>query len=110
MTTIKEWQKQVYAVAKEKGWHDEGKDKSFGECIALVHSELSEALEEYRSGRETTWYAEDGKPEGIDIELADAVIRIMDMCEQFGIDLQSAMMVKHEFNKTRSYRHGNKKI
>ena len=46
--------------------------------ISLIHSELSEALEEYRCNHGNVWYGEDGKPEGIAIELLDAVIRIFD--------------------------------
>lgn len=80
------------------------------EYIALIHSELSECLEEFRSGHEATeiYYREDGKPEGVPMELADAVIRCFDMAYVFGIDLESAIMEKHEFNKTREYLHGKK--
>ena len=111
--TISEWQKEVYAVAKEKGWHDIGKDKSFAECVVLVHAELSEAIEEYRKPnleKGFLYYSPKGKPEGISIELADVAIRVFDMCEQFDIDLEKAIEIKNEYNKTRSYRHGNKKI
>ena len=117
MKSISEWKKETYKLAKEKGWHEEGNEKTFGECIALVHAELSEALEEYRKGKgfDETYYSwgegtSPSKPEGINIEMADVVIRVFDICEQFGIDLEEAMEKKHEYNKTRSYRHGNKKI
>jgi NTP pyrophosphatase (non-canonical NTP hydrolase) len=49
-----------------------------------------------------------GKPEGIPSELADVMIRILDMAEAFGINLQEVMLEKHEYNKTRGYRHGGK--
>lgn len=79
------------------------------EYIALIHSELSECLEEFRSGHEATeiYYREsDQKPEGVAMELADAVIRCFDMAYVFGIDLEKAIKEKHAFNKTRPYLHG----
>jgi NTP pyrophosphatase (non-canonical NTP hydrolase) len=79
------------------------------EHIALIHSELSECLEEFRAGHEATeiYYREsDQKPEGVPIELADAVIRCFDMAYVFGIDLEAAIKEKHAFNKTRPYLHG----
>lgn len=49
------------------------------------------------------------KPEGFGIELADAVIRIGDLAARMGIDLSAAIVLKHEYNKTRPHRHGNKR-
>lgn len=108
-------------------------DRPFAEQIALMHSELSEALEEFRDGRglDKVYYScqyskvhnvplghckknitcaqcEYGKPEGIPIELADAIIRICDACGQYGIDLDRAIRLKMEYNKTRPYKHGKK--
>lgn len=108
---INEIVKEVGQNAREHGWWD-GEERTFGELIALCHSELSEALQEYRDGRKPTdtYYLSYGKPEGIPSELADTVIRIMDMCDHYGIDLEAAIMEKHEFNKTRPYKHGGKVI
>ena len=109
--TINEVVHQAYQTAKEKGWHDE--PKSFGDDMALIHSEVSEALEAFRDNGQPTlmWYVgDDSKPEGVPSELADIVIRVADVCGKYGIDLESAIETKMAFNKTRPFRHGGKKL
>lgn len=87
--------KKVHANAVAHGWWEE--EQSLDEICALIHSELSEALEEYRAGRDTVWYARDSaKPEGIAVELADAVIRILDLFGKSGIDAGDAMLHAEE--------------
>lgn len=107
MEELRAFIKEVGENAVAHGWWD-GQERTFGELIALCHSELSEALEEAREGKEptTTYYREDGKPEGIPSELADVIIRIFDMCHHYKIDIVSMLQEKHEFNKTRPYKHG----
>ena len=51
----------------------------------------------------------DVKPEGIPIELADVIIRVLDLCGRYGIDIEAAIREKHAYNLTREHRHGGKK-
>lgn len=176
MIDLNKFAKEVHENAVKHGWWDA--ERSFGEVIALIHSELSEALEEYRNGHKPTetYYSNGGKPEGIPSELADVVIRVLDWCGHekieidetfiafnleilkrlngdgkptltfaegisaihtgvsnwyqnrendfetsvvsgvysiacdYKIDLESSLLEKHEYNKTRPYKHGGKII
>ena len=74
-----------------------------------MHSELSEVLEEYRNGvGPDTIYYNNGKPEGIPIEMADVIIRALDFCAGYEIDIEEAIKLKMEYNKGRPYMHGKK--
>jgi len=108
--TIDQLIRDSFRCASEHGWHDEL--RSYGDIIALIHSELSEALEAYREGNHPTMVTFDasGKPCGIPIELADAVIRIADMCGVYEIDLSAAIRQKMWYNEGREYRHGGKRL
>lgn len=109
--TITQLCREANEASKRAGWQDEY--RSVGDLIALMHTELSEAFEEFRKGKGVTeTYFESGhsKPEGMPIELADAVIRIAQFCGQFGIDLESAICQKMVYNETRGRRWEGKRL
>lgn len=108
---LKDLADAVHNWAKGKGWWDPEQSKTFMEQCTLFHSEISEAVEEWRHGHDPTeiYYAEDGKPEGIPVELADCLIRILDTSARYGIPLEQALAEKMAYNETRPYRHGGKR-
>ena len=164
LMNLTEIAKEIHENAVAHGWWEE--DRPGYEIIALIHSEWSEALEEYRAGRPMVYEGEGGKPEGIAVELIDGVIRILDYiaaCKEThrldltlyaymqpvafpelithlhdftsiswhsmgidarilsinvkavfdwigrqGLDPLEILKKKHEYNKTRPYRHGGK--
>lgn len=117
--TIREWQTEIHSLATEKGWWDGCTRDADGRVllnvdavlarISLIHSELSEAVEEARKSHNySEIYYDTSKPEGFAVELADAVIRILDLCGALGIDLEQVVDTKHSYNRTRPRRHGGK--
>ena len=95
--------REVHQNAVDHGWWPDDKTtRNVAEQIALMHSELSEALEGYRN------HVKQGEKGYIGEELADTIIRIFDFCEGMGIDIVGEVIKKHHYNKTRPYRHGGK--
>lgn len=96
-TYINEW-------ARRKGFWEEGVPRNDGEMIALMHSELSEALEALRHGNPP----DDKVPEfsGYEAELADCIIRIMDVAGGAGLRVGEALVAKMAYNEGRPYKHG----
>lgn len=92
---------RCYRTSADHGfWSNLPRNK--GEMIALIHSELSECLEAVRKPR-----MDEHCPEHTSeaVEMADAIIRILDYCAGHGIDLGPAFEAKMEFNRGRPFKH-----
>lgn len=94
----------IYDDNVSAGWYCDPKtgeriERNVGEMLALIHSEISEALEGYRKN-----LMDDHLPHRrmIEVELADAVIRICDLAGYLGLDLGGALEEKREYNANRA--------
>ena len=117
-TQLRKIRDEITALNTDKGWRQDGADGIrsgpwFAAYIALAHSELSEALDAYRvkdwsSTRELQPGETIPKPMGVGPELADALIRILDLCEIWDIDIEAEMRRVLSYGWTRPYQHGGK--
>ncbi len=86
----------IHQNAIDHGWYEEPHE--IGTSLALIHSEVSEALEALHN-HDQAKFAE---------ELADVIIRTFDLAAHQGIDIIAQVAKKHQFNQTRDHRHGGK--
>ena len=130
--TLYDWAREIHANAVDKGWWET--DRPLPEILMLCVSELAEALEAYRIGapdecitctadptgenciESACCFFQQGKcvdgkqkPNGIAVEMADCIIRILDYAGRMGWDMDGIVAAKHEYNKNRPYRHGGKR-
>lgn len=97
-------QRLAHATATNAGWYrnpqtGEEVERNFGEVVALMHSELSEALEADRKG-----LMDDKLPhrDGREVEFADCIIRILDTAAALGLDVAGALIEKNRYNQQRA--------
>ena len=100
--SVAQLQEVCHGLASEAGWWDSRNlddPQTIPACLCLVHSEVSEAMEGARKNR-----MDDHLPhrKALEVELADAMIRILDMGAGLGLDVGGAMQEKIEYNKHRA--------
>jgi NTP pyrophosphatase (non-canonical NTP hydrolase) len=83
--------KQNYDWVERMGWHN----KSTLEALALVASEVGEAINECRGEQPTDAFGE---------ELADIVLRVLDIAHWQGIDMEKELLAKMQINENRGTR------
>lgn len=112
MTTLEEMafiglekaQALAHRTATDAGWYVDpatGKhvERNFGEVVALMHSELSEALEADRKGLKDNHLPH---RDGREVEFADCIIRILETAAALGLDVAGAVIEKNRFNRERA--------
>lgn len=106
MAAFDELAARIHRNAVNKGFWEGSGTRNTGEMIALMHSELSEALEAERVGNPVSdkipYYT------GLEEELADCIIRIMDFATGTGLNVAGAIIEKVAYNEGRPYKHGKK--
>lgn len=124
----------IHSMARAKGWWaDAASDEDvfasaeerldmdrclIAEKLLMIHSEISEATEELRTAKSIDDLSavdfadpdDSSKPTGFAVELADTIIRILDLAAFLEIDIENALAEKIVFNGSRPYRHGGKRL
>lgn len=133
MTNLNDLAEDIFEANRAKGFWN--RERPLTETTMLIVTELAEAVEEERAGRAGVWYSDPAydmhygadmvavegdhlahplrgsrsralKPEGVDVELIDALIRLLDLLGSRGTDVEELLRQKLAFNQTRAPRHG----
>lgn len=120
MTDLLTLERDIHQNAVDHGFWEGPENANIPTKLMLIVSELGEALEEFRADRMDLWREqfrdEDGvlhdhaKPEGFGIELADALIRILDLAAYLGLDMGALVELKMDYNAGRPHMHGGRRV
>ena len=105
-TLFKELGEEIIKINTANGWNVtkpeewESSDYKVPAILALIHSEVSEALEAFRHKDKENFVE----------EMADVIIRCLDCTEGLKVDIGDAILKKLEKNKSRGYKHGGKRV
>ena len=122
---LNELSKEIHNNAKEKGFYE--KERNISELLMLIVSELGEAQEALRKGKRVRYWQIDYYKDCVDNpnldadmvfessikdtfedEIADSIIRLLDLCGYMNIDIDFHLKEKMKYNKNREYKHGKK--
>ena len=119
MKTLNDIADAVHQLAWDKGWHSETEEEDafIERACNNLHDEISELHEAWRNNRlrkpcDKAQHMIDSGLRPLDCveeEFADIIIRVLDNCKKLGVDIQQAVEIKHNYNKTRLPRHGGKR-
>lgn len=128
-TNLNALAEKCHRNACDKGfWSNENSDRSTAELLMLIVSELSEALEADRKGDHCTMINDKDKAnlqriqfkeeyavrfresikDTFQDEIADTIIRILDLCHAFNIDIDFHVRAKMRYNEWRERMHGKR--
>ena len=93
--SLSEFQKKVHTNAVEKGFWNSG---NIPEKIACIHEEVSEVLRAYKRRQDHQ----------IPEELADIILRTLDLAEHLGVNISKELLKKYSKNLKRQYLHGKR--
>jgi NTP pyrophosphatase (non-canonical NTP hydrolase) len=116
LSGLNEFAQGVFEANKKKGFWDN--ERNVGELLMLVVSELGEAMEAHRKGKfsHPLFVGTNCTPAGFEAnikdtfedEIADSIIRLLDLSAGLGIDIEYHISEKLKYNQTRAKLHGKR--
>ena len=102
----------VFATSKSRGWHTQpARLEDLPRYLMNLHAEISELWEAWRRGTLENLSDHEGLAlSQLQEELADILIRTLDLGAMFGLDLEHLTRTKDAYNRQRAYRHGGKLV